>query len=136
LKDPVNNTSKAASQSPFEQFVRLYEKDDVIFEEGSIDREMFIVYSGSVDIYKGPQEGKIYVATVGKGDFFGEMTLIDKSPRSATAIAAQDSQLIVLDEPKFIYLIRNQPQFGLIVMQRLCDMLRKTTQELASGKSD
>ena len=69
----------------------------------------------------------VLLATIEQGDFFGEMALIDGSPRSAAAIAAEDAQLIVLDESKFLYLLRHQPEFALVVMQKLCDGLRRTT---------
>ncbi|MFC1906017.1 cyclic nucleotide-binding domain-containing protein [Chloroflexota bacterium] len=119
---------------PFEKFIHKYHKGDVIFEENDTDNEMYIVYSGSVDIYKGTDDKCLFVAKVSEGDFFGEMAVIDNSPRSAGAIAAEETQLIVLDEAKFLYLLRHQPHFALIVMQRLCDMLRRTTEGWASDQ--
>ena len=119
---------------PFERFIRKYKKGDVICEENDNDNEMYIVYSGSVDIYKNVEDKCLFVTKVEEGDFFGEMAVIDNSPRSASAIAGEDSQLIVLDEAKFLYLLRHQPHFALIVMQRLCDMLRRTTEGWASDQ--
>ena len=55
------------------------------------------------------------------------MSLVDNSPRSATAIAAEDTRLIVLDEAKFLYLVRQQPEFALVIMQKLCETLRRVT---------
>jgi len=119
---------------PFEKFIHSYSKGEVIFEENGTDNEMYIVYSGSVDIYKNTDDKCLYVAKVEEGDFFGEMAVIDNSPRSAGAIAAEETQLIVLDEAKFLYLLRHQPHFALIVMQRLCDMVRSTTEGWASDQ--
>jgi CRP/FNR family cyclic AMP-dependent transcriptional regulator len=118
-------------EAPFQKFLRVYAKNEVVFTEKSPGKEMFIVYSGKINLYKERQNKKALLATVAPGEFFGEMALVDGSPRSATAMAAEDSQLIVLDEPKFIYLLRQQPEFALVVMQRLCEMLRRTTEEWA-----
>lgn len=66
--------------------------------------------------------------------FFGEMALVDGSPRSGTAVAAEEAQLIVLNEPKFLYLLRHQPHFALIVMQKLCEVLRRTREGWADER--
>ena len=113
---------------PLQKFIKFYRKDDVVFTENSAGKEMFIVYSGKVNLYKEKNEDKVLLATVKSGDFFGEMSLVDNSPRSATAVAVEDSELIVVDESKFLYLTYHQPHFALTVMQRLCEMLRLTTE--------
>ena len=119
---------------PFEKFIRNYGKGEVIFEENADDKEMYIVYSGSVDIFKNTDDKCLFVTKIDEGDFFGEMAVVDNSPRSASAVAAEETQLIVLDEAKFLYLLRHQPHFALIVMQRLCDMVRSTTEGWASDQ--
>ncbi len=121
-------------EAPFERFMQFYTKDDVVFPERSTGKEMFIVYSGRVDLYKERRDKHVHLASVCPGEFFGEMAIVDGSPRSATAIAAEDTQLIVLDEPKFLYLLRHQPHFALIVMRKLCEMLRRTTEGWADER--
>jgi CRP/FNR family cyclic AMP-dependent transcriptional regulator len=115
------------AEATFEKFIQVYSRGEVVFRENSLGREMFIVYSGKINLYKERQDNMVLLATVEQGDFFGEMALIDGSPRSAAAIAAEDTQLIVLDESKFLYLLRHQPEFALVVMQKLCEGLRRTT---------
>jgi CRP-like cAMP-binding protein len=121
-------------EAPFQRFLQLYAKNEVVFTEKSFGKEMFIVYSGKINMYKERQDKKVLLTAIAPGEFFGEMALVDGSPRSATAVAAEDSQLIVLDEPKFLYLLRQQPEFALVVMQRLCEMLRRTTEEWVNEK--
>jgi CRP/FNR family cyclic AMP-dependent transcriptional regulator len=111
----------------YDRFIKAYGQDQVVFAENSPGKEMFIVYSGKINLYKERQDGRILLATVLPGDFFGEMALVDNSPRSATAIAAEGTRLIVLDEAKFLYLLRQQPQFALVIMQKLCESLRRLT---------
>ena len=121
-------------EAPFEKFTKLYAKDEVVFKENSTGREMFIVYSGKIGLYKEQQDKRVALGTLCAGDFFGEMSLVDGSPRSATAIAAEDTQLIVLDESKFLFLIRQQPYFAFMVMRKLCETLRQTTRKWADER--
>lgn len=114
---------------PLEKFIQVFAKSQPIFKEDSLGNEMYIVYSGKVELYKGQGKQSVLLATPGAGEFFGEMALIDGSPRSATAIAAEDdTRLVALDEAKFLFLLRHQPEFALIVMQQLCHRLRQTTE--------
>ena len=115
------------TEAPYDRFIKTYAKDELIFTENSPGKEMFIVYSGRVNLYKERQHKRVLLTAVAPGEFFGEMALVDNSARSATAIAAEDTQLIVLDEPKFFYLLRQQPEFALVIMQKLCKTLRRTT---------
>ena len=107
--------------------VQTYKKSDLLFTQGSPGEEMYIVHSGTVGIYlEGASGQKELLATMEPGDYFGEMALVDDSPRSATAIVEEDNtKLLVLDKKKFIYLIRNQPNFALLVMGKLCHQLRE-----------
>jgi CRP-like cAMP-binding protein len=109
------------------KFITEYHKDDVIFKEGSRGREMYVIYSGGVRIVKREEEERDTVlATLEPGELFGEMALIDDEPRSATAIAVDDdTKLISLDRARFMYLLRHEPEFALIVMGTLCERVRE-----------
>ncbi|HKH02883.1 MAG TPA: cyclic nucleotide-binding domain-containing protein, partial [Bradyrhizobium sp.] len=71
-----------------EKCINEFDVDDVIFEEGSTGRELFVVLEGKVDITKANGASNTLVVTLGKGEFFGEMAVIDGSSRSASAIAS------------------------------------------------
>jgi CRP/FNR family cyclic AMP-dependent transcriptional regulator len=119
-----------------EKLVKTYQKADIIFSENSPGKEMYIVYSGKVGLYREDGSGKSkLLAVVGAGDFFGEMALVDDSPRSATAIAEEDdTRLLVLDKSKFTYLLRHQPDFALVVMGKLCRQLREANKALTGSQ--
>ncbi len=68
-----------------EKCIKEFGVDDVIFEEGSTGRELFVVLDGKVDIAKIDRGNKTVIVSLGKGEFFGEMAVIDGSARSATA---------------------------------------------------
>lgn len=99
--------------------------DEVIFEEGSTGRELFVVLDGEVEIAKVDGARKTSIIKLGKGEFFGEMAVIDGSARSATAIAsAPNTKVMRINHARFVYLVSQQPAFALMVMDALSKRLR------------
>lgn len=92
----------------------------VIFEEGSEGQEMFGIVSGRVEL----QTAKGLAFSLGPDDTFGEMAIVDGSPRSATAVAAEDSVIAVIDRHRFLFLVGETPNFALQVMGSLAERLR------------
>jgi CRP/FNR family cyclic AMP-dependent transcriptional regulator len=118
-------SQKAGGPMAIEKCITDYDVDDVIFEEGSIGRELFVVLEGKVDIVKINAAGKTVIVTLGKGEFFGEMAVIDGSSRSATAIAAApNTRVMRINHARFVYLVSQQPAFALMIMDALSKRLR------------
>ncbi|MDR3012751.1 MAG: cyclic nucleotide-binding domain-containing protein [Chitinispirillales bacterium] len=89
---------------------RTYLKNAVIFPEGEPGDELFIIKSGAVKIAKAAAEGgEILLAILQPGDIFGEMALMDASPRTASAIAYENCQLRALSRDSFEQMIKTQP---------------------------
>jgi CRP/FNR family transcriptional regulator, cyclic AMP receptor protein len=108
-----------------ENCINEFDVDDVIFEEGSTGRELFVVLEGKVDITKISGANKTVIVTLGKGEFFGEMAVIDGSLRSATAIAAAPKTKVMrINHARFVYLVSQQPAFALMIMDALSKRLR------------
>jgi CRP-like cAMP-binding protein len=108
-----------------EKCINEYEVSDVIFEEGSVGRELFVVLEGKIDIVKTTDAGRTLIVTLGKGEFFGEMAVIDGSARSATAIAAAPKTKVMrINHARFVYLVSQQPAFALMIMDALSKRLR------------
>ena len=108
-----------------EKCINEYDVGDVIFEEGSTGRELFVVLDGEVEIAKVNGDRKTVIITLGKGEFFGEMAVIDGSSRSATAIAAAaDTRVMRINHARFVYLVSQQPSFALMIMDALSKRLR------------
>lgn len=115
-------------------YVRAYEakKGATIFKEGGKGMFMCIVLSGRVDILKQDPEGvQKKVATVRPGKSMGEMSLLDELPYSATAVAKEDSQLLLLTRLNFERLDREQPVLCNAVLRQIARLmslrLRQTT---------
>src|SRR4051812_21156182 len=119
-----------------EKCINDYDVDDVIFEEGSTGRELYVVLDGKVDIAKMNDGVRMPIVTLGKGEFFGEMAVIDGSSRSATAIAAApNTKVMRINHARFVYLVSQQPAFALMIMDALSKRLRASnaTQFKAAG---
>jgi CRP/FNR family transcriptional regulator, cyclic AMP receptor protein len=92
----------------------------VIFEEGDVGEEMFGIVEGKVELRL--KSGR--TLTLGPDESFGEMALVDGSPRSATAVALEETTLAVIDRRRFLFLVGETPRFALQVMASLADRLR------------
>ena len=109
-----------------EKSIKVFKKSDIIFEESSKGDEMYIVRSGKVKLVLGDPGQGVEVGILDQpGQFFGEMALIDASPRTATVIAEEDNtELEVLDRANFLKMIREHPEFALNVMHELSQRVR------------
>lgn len=115
------------------KFRQRYRKSEVIFEEGSTGSEMYLIHSGRVLLSVRENETQqIALVVLKPGDFFGEMALVDDSPRSATASAVEDdTELIVMDRARFLFMVRQQPEFALSLMHTFCQRLRDMDKRLS-----
>ena len=99
---------------------RALETGDIVFAAGDTGAQMFGIVSGSVEL----RDGDELVTTLGPGSTFGELAIISKAPRSLTAVAAEPTQIAVIDERTFIYLVHETPTFALQVMRSLAERIR------------
>jgi CRP-like cAMP-binding protein len=93
----------------------------VICRKGDLGDVMYAIVEGYVEVAT-PNE---VLNTLGPGEFFGEMALIDRSPRSATARAKTDCRLAILNEKQFLYMVQTYPLFALEMMRVLAVRLRE-----------
>jgi CRP/FNR family transcriptional regulator, cyclic AMP receptor protein len=101
---------------------------DVVFKDGDAPDKMYVVLSGEVEILL----RDTVIETVPQGGTFGEMALIDGSPRSATVIAKTDSQVAAIDKKTFMFLVDEMPYFALFVMHNMVDRLRRMNEQWLS----
>ncbi|RSK36016.1 cyclic nucleotide-binding domain-containing protein [Hymenobacter metallilatus] len=92
-----------------------------IFAKGDLGASLFIVYEGEVGVFHGEQQ----LATFRKGDFFGELALLDAEPRSATAVAQTPVLAFRLDQDDFYDVMEERPEVLRNILRVLCQRLRK-----------
>jgi CRP/FNR family transcriptional regulator, cyclic AMP receptor protein len=99
---------------------RDYKAGEPIFREGDRGGEFFVIQRGRVRIMSGNR----MLETLGENEIFGEMALIDDSPRSATVVADTDVTVAPVTEKQYLFLVRHTPFFALKVMRVLAQRLR------------
>ena len=108
---------------------RAVKSGDVIFKAGEPGSEFFIIQEGTVSVRLGNRS----IETLGRGEIFGEMALVDAKPRSATIVAETDCVLVPISEKQFVLMVREAPYFALSVMRVLAQRLRAANAALGGG---
>ena len=117
-----------------EQNVVEYAPGDVVFQEGDKGRSMYVLLEGQVELTKRAEDGSHLLKCVDtKNDFFGEMSLIDSQPRSATATATAPSKLLVVNDATFEQLVRSNGDFAIKLIRVLAARLRETNRALSEA---
>ena len=114
-----------------------FEAGRIIVKEGDASStSLYIVEEGEVEISRGRDKGRITLATMGAGQYFGELALIDGSPRSATATAKSPVRALVLERPDFVDFMHRDPDAAMRVMADLAARLRHTNDLVAAATED
>ncbi|WP_052507463.1 DUF2225 domain-containing protein [Desulfonatronovibrio magnus] len=113
---------------------RNYQEDDIIFHQGEPGDEMHVLLSGKVAVYINSVHGfPIEVAAIEPGNVFGEMSVLEDEPRSATIIASEDTVTIALNKKNFRHFIRNQPELTYKLLKVLSGRIRTSNEQLAQN---
>jgi uncharacterized membrane protein len=112
------------------------EEGTKLFEAGDPGDELYVVRAGSVELYVRDTAGqKIVLHTAHAGDMFGELALLDDEPRSATAVAAEPTSLLVLDRGDLSLLFQKKPDAALAMLAALSSMTRRADRLLQTRVS-
>jgi CRP/FNR family cyclic AMP-dependent transcriptional regulator len=106
---------------------KSYQSGTVLFREKQLGDDFFIILAGSVKIFTSNAGGEEKILTVVKaGESFGELSLIDGKPRSASAQTLEDCTMLVLNKSNFLEVLRQHFDISMCIMQELCHRLRDT----------
>jgi pSer/pThr/pTyr-binding forkhead associated (FHA) protein len=135
---PAGGAPAAAPRKPAASFTEDVAAGDYVFREGELGTEMFILQEGQVEILKLVGDAEEQLAILEKGDFFGEMSLLEDLPRTATARAVTDCKVIRINGATFDQMLRTKPEIAVRIMRKLSRRLRQTDQMLreALGSQD
>ena len=103
---------------------------EVIFHEGDLGTEMYLIQEGKVEILRLTSEGPQRLALLEKGDFFGEMSILDELPRTATAAAVTDARLVEINGATFDEMLRANPEIAIRIMRKLSLRVRQIDEQL------
>jgi CRP-like cAMP-binding protein len=106
---------------------------DYVFREGDLGTEMYIIHEGKVKILNRMGEEDRVLAVLEKGDFFGEMSVLEDLPRAASARAQTDSQLLQINGSTFDQMLRSNPEIAVRMMRKLSRRLRETDELLKTS---
>lgn len=109
---------------------REYEGGTLICREGEISQEMYVIQSGKVRIFKEDGGAALELATLDKGDFFGEMGVLEGLPRDASAEAAGKTKVLVLSAGALLVRLRRDPTFAFELLRRLSGRVRSLNARL------
>ena len=116
--------------------VRRLQGGDTLFQVGEPGESLYVVQSGEIELFIRDTVGqRIPLAIVGSGEVFGELALLDRSPRTATAIALTDSELFELDRDDLLLLFRTSPDSALRLLAAMGRMTRKADELLKTRVS-
>jgi CRP-like cAMP-binding protein len=138
MPQPEQTSQLKTGQRPVQLIIKTYKPQEVVFEEGSTGRELFIVQEGRVGVYKKTPDGEVELAYIEKGAVIGEMSLLDNMPRSATVKAIGVTKLMVVNELTFHNALTTVPVWLAsiikIVVSRLRDANKRVDQAVLRDK--
>ena len=97
-----------------------------VFRDGDLGTEMYIIHAGRVEIVKELDGTEAQLAVLERGDFFGEMSLLEELPRAATARALTDVKLLQINGSTFDQMLRDNPEIAVRMMRKLSRRLSQT----------
>lgn len=121
---------KTEDSGMFSRFGRVFPAGTVLFHEGDAGHEMYVIQKGHVQITRRARGTDMPVAVLPPGEFFGEMAIINRRPRTATATTLDEAHLLVLDGSTFEAMVRGNAEIAIRIMNKLAERLQQVTEQL------
>ena len=121
---PVFKTTSKKPNLP--NYTVEFDAGEFIFNEGDLGMEMYIIHEGRIEILKQIQTDQRQLAVLEKGDFFGEMSILEDLPRTAAARALTPVKLLLINGATFDQMLRTNPEIAVRMMRKLSRRLRET----------
>jgi CRP-like cAMP-binding protein len=119
--------------NPFKDYIVKLRAGDFVFKEGDPGTEMYIVQSGTVEVFSEGPRGRNLLAVMEKGDFFGEMALLDGDPHMASARALEDVEVIEINSTLFDRMIKANAEIAVRMLRKLSIRLREANRNLGKA---
>lgn len=136
MTNPVfKTTSSGAPARKTTGYLVEFQDGDFIFREGDLGTEMYIIHEGKVEILNRVGSKDVVLAVLEKGDFFGEMSVLEDLPRAASARALTETKLLKINGSTFDQMLRDNPEVAVRMMRKLSRRLRETDELLRGTTS-
>jgi CRP-like cAMP-binding protein len=112
---------------------KTFEDGEIIVHEDETTREMYVIQEGAVEVSKKSGDGEIILGKLERGDFFGEMALLESLPRSGTVRAIGRTRLLIIHAGGFLLKVRRDPTFAFEMLQKLSHRIRVLDEKLADA---
>jgi len=110
---------------------RAYKKGDLIVKQGELAVAFYLITKGHVNVAHGGEgDNQTVLASLGQGEFFGEMAILDSYPRSASVVAVEDTECLVLSRWDFLAELRSNPFIAVQMLPVLSRRIRKLQQDI------
>lgn len=109
---------------------KTFNDGEVIIQQGETGKEMFIIQKGEAIVTTKANGKQMLLATLTRGDFFGEMSLLEEVPRSATVVAKGETRVLVLNTGSFLLKIRRDPTFAFDVLKKMSGRVRRLNEKI------
>ena len=114
----------------YERFGREFQAGEILFSEGDSGKEMFVIQSGKIRISKKVRDVEKTLVSLGPGEFFGEMSILNNKPRSATATVEEPAKLLVIDPKTFEAMVRGNAEIAVRMIKKLSARLQEADDQI------
>lgn len=118
------------AETTLERFVRAYPAGTVLFREGDLGSEMYVIQSGEVEISRRVGDRHQVLALLPAGEFFGEMAVVNDRPRSATAVVRKAAHLLVIDARTFEAMLRARGEIAVRMIKTMASRLERANGQI------
>jgi CRP-like cAMP-binding protein/flavin-dependent dehydrogenase len=115
---------------------KVYRDGDVIVRQGESGDCMFVVQAGQVEVLHEHDGKPVRLAVRGEGDFFGEMSLVEREVRSATVRALGEARVLTIDKQTFLRRVHEDPSLAYRILQKMSQLVRGLSDEVTEGKAE
>jgi len=121
-----------SEEALFQRLGKTFPPGTVLFKEGEMGREMFVIQAGKVKITKNVRGEEQMLAMLPAGEFFGEMAILNNKPRSATATVVEESKVLVIDPKTFESMLKNNVEIAVRMIKKLAQRLQEADDQIES----